>query len=115
MKTTLIKDNLNGQLQSPLHSGFDSASTTRDVIAGINLQGKVAIVTGGYAGIGLETVKTLRAAGAEVWVPARDIAKAKRNVADDDVTVAAMDLMNPASIDQFAALFLSTGKPLHLL
>ena len=115
MNTTVIKDNLNGQLQAPVNSGFSATSSTHEVIAGIDLHGKTAIVTGGYAGIGLETVKTFVAAGADVVVPARDVAKAKRNIANDAVTVIEMDLMNPVSIDEFASWFLSTGKSLHLL
>lgn len=108
-------DNYNGQLQKPITSGFTATSTAMDVIHGIDLRGKTAIVTGGYAGIGLETVKTLIHAGAEVWAPARDIAKAERNINIPGVTVKAMDLMDPVSIDTFADQFLSTGKPLHIL
>lgn len=108
-------DNYNGRLQTPIGSGFSAASTAADVIEGVNLRGKIAIVTGGYAGIGLETVKALVHAGAEVWVPARDINKAKKNIDLPGVTVKTMDLMDPASIDNFANQFLSTGKPLHLL
>jgi NAD(P)-dependent dehydrogenase (short-subunit alcohol dehydrogenase family) len=115
MKTTIALDNYNGRLQHPLVSGFTATSTTADVIAGIDLRGKIAIVTGGYAGIGLETVRTLVCAGAEVWVPARDTAKAQKNINLPGVTVKTMDLMDPASIDRFAEQFLATGKPLHLL
>lgn len=115
MKTTLSTDNYNGQLQSALGSGFTGTSTTTDVMEGIDLHGKVAIVTGGYSGIGLETVKAFVTAGAEVWVPARDIVKAERNIPVAGVIVKAMDLMDPASIDQFANVFLSTGKSLDIL
>jgi len=115
MKTTLTSDNYNGQLQSAIGSGFSGTTTAMEVMEGIDLRGKVAIVTGGYAGIGLETVKALVHAGAEVWVPARDTAKAKKNISDDGVIVKAMDLMNPVTIDQFANAFLSTGKSLDLL
>ncbi|WP_448636569.1 SDR family NAD(P)-dependent oxidoreductase [Pedobacter panaciterrae] len=59
-------------------SGFNATSTSNDVIKGVDLTGKIAIVTGGYAGIGLETVKLLSRAGAKVIVPARDVAKAKK-------------------------------------
>lgn len=111
--TTL--DNFNG-IQMPIDSGFTATSTTKDVINGIDLHGKTVIVTGGYAGIGLETVKTLVGAGAEVWVPARDIAKAEKNLTGiPHVTIEAMNLMDPTSIDNFANQFLSTGKPLHIL
>ncbi|NJM26743.1 MAG: SDR family NAD(P)-dependent oxidoreductase [Bacteroidia bacterium] len=80
MKTLTLIDNYNGRLQRPLGSGFGATTTADEAMAGINLRGKVAIVTGGYAGIGLETVRTLVKAGAEVWVPARDIAKASKNI-----------------------------------
>jgi len=110
------KDNYNGALQHPIHSGFNAKSTTHDVIKGIDLHGKIAVVTGGYAGIGLETVKTLVSAGANVVVPARDIQKANGNLAGvDNVTVEAMDLMDPKSIDAFASKFLSAYKSLDLL
>ena len=110
-----VKNN-NGTAQKPLGSGFSATSTTTDVIKGIDLSGKVAIVTGGYAGIGLATVKTLVDAGAEVWVPARDVAKAQKSLEEvAGVTVKPMDLMVPDTIDAFAGAFLSTGKPLHIL
>ncbi len=102
--------------QGPIGSGFNAASTTEDVIQGINLSGKTAIVTGGYAGIGLETTKTFIKAGAHVIVPARDLQKAAANLSGlENVEVAYMDLMEPSSIDAFAEQFLSSGKPLHLL
>jgi NAD(P)-dependent dehydrogenase (short-subunit alcohol dehydrogenase family) len=110
------QNNYNGALQQPIGSGFNAASTTNDVIAGINLTGKTAIVTGGYAGIGLETVKTLVQAGATVIVPARDIEKARKNLAGiANVTVEAMDLTDFNSINTFAEKFLASGRPLDLL
>lgn len=110
------QNNNNGALQAPLGSGFTAASTAGEVIQGISLAGKVAIVTGGYTGIGLETTKTLAAAGATVVVPARSLAKAQENLAGvANVEVAEMDLMNPSSIDAFAETFLASGRPLHLL
>jgi NAD(P)-dependent dehydrogenase (short-subunit alcohol dehydrogenase family) len=110
------QNNYNGALQQPIGSGFNAASTTNDVIAGINLTGKMAIVTGGYAGIGLETVKTLVHAGATVIVPARDIEKARKNLAGiANVTVEAMDLTDFNSINTFAEKFLASGRPLDLL
>lgn len=109
-------DNSNGVLQNPLHSGFSSTSTTHDVIKGINLTGKTAIVTGGYAGIGLETVKAFVKAGAQVMVPARDIAKAAKNLEGiSNVIIEYMDLMVPESIDVFAQAFLEKYNALHIL
>ncbi|MET0393191.1 MAG: SDR family NAD(P)-dependent oxidoreductase [Chitinophagaceae bacterium] len=110
------QNNYGGALQQPLGSGFNAQSTTSDVINGIDLTGKTAIVTGGNTGIGLETTKTLAAAGATVIVPARDIAKAIKNLQNvPDVEVEPMDLMDPVSIDAFAGRFLASGRPLHLL
>lgn len=110
------QNNYQGALQQPLNSGFNATSTTSDVIKGIDLTGKIAIVTGGNTGIGLETTKTLASAGATVIVPARDIGKAKKNLQGiANVELEAMDLMDPASIDAFAQKFLLSGRPLHLL
>jgi NAD(P)-dependent dehydrogenase (short-subunit alcohol dehydrogenase family) len=116
MKTVLEIDNYNGKLQKPVSSGFNFTSTASDVIKGINLTGKVVIVTGGNAGIGLETTKVLAAAGATVIVPARDIEKAKRNLQGiTNVELASLDLINPKSINAFAEKFLASGRALHLL
>jgi NAD(P)-dependent dehydrogenase (short-subunit alcohol dehydrogenase family) len=109
-------DNYNGALQQPLNSGFNANTTTDEVIKGIDLSGMTAIVTGGYAGIGLETVKTFVAAGAAVIVPARDTNKASQNLEGvKNVSIELMDLMDPDSINAFAEKFLRTGKPLHIL
>ncbi|WP_338873358.1 SDR family NAD(P)-dependent oxidoreductase [Spirosoma sp. SC4-14] len=116
MEQTATVDNYNGKLQKPIKSGFTASSTTTDVIQGIDLTGKTILVTGGYAGIGLETVKTVVAAGATVVVPARDIHKAFKNLEGiPNVTIEAMDLMAPASIDAFAKKFLSIHKKLDIL
>lgn len=110
------QNNYQGALQQPIGSGFNAKSTAADVIKGINLKGKIAIVTGGNTGIGLETTKTLANAGATVILPARDVEKAKRNLEGIPlVEIEPMDLMNPASIDAFAQKFLESGRPLHLL
>jgi NAD(P)-dependent dehydrogenase (short-subunit alcohol dehydrogenase family) len=106
----------SGTIQKPIGSGFNAASTSTDVIRGIDLTGKIAIVTGGYTGIGLETTKTLAAAGATVIVPARSIEKAEKNLASvTNVVLEEMDLMSHTSIDRFAEKFLASGRPLHLL
>lgn len=108
--------NYQGALQQPIGSGFNATSTTNDVIKGIDLTGKIAIVTGGNTGIGLETTITLANAGATVIVPARDVEKAKKNLEGvKNVEVETMDIMNPISIDAFAKKFLASNRPLHLL
>lgn len=112
----MAQNNYGGALQQPIGSGFNAASTTSDVIKGIDLKGKIAIVTGGNTGIGLETVKALANAGATVIVPARDVEKAKENLKGiANVEIEATDLIDAASVDTFASKFLASGRPLHLL
>lgn len=101
--------------QQPIGSGFTAASTAEDVIAGIDLKGKTAIVTGGYSGLGRETARVLSAAGAHVIVPARDLEKAQSALKGIDVEIWAMDLLDPASIDAFVIHFLAAERPLHIL
>lgn len=102
--------------QAPINSGYGIRTEARDAVGGRDLTGKVAIVTGGYSGLGLETTKALAAAGAIVIVPARTPEKAQAalvNIAN--VEQAALDLANPASIDAFAGGFLSRTKKLDIL
>jgi len=101
--------------QQPLGSGFGAAATTDEVMTGIDLSGKTAIVTGGYSGLGRETARVLRAAGARVIVPARDLSRAREALAGIDVEIAPMDLLDPTSIDAFAASFLESTPALHIL
>lgn len=103
-------------LQAPLGSGFGAATSASEVINGHDLSGKTAIVTGGYAGLGLETTKTLLAAGAQVIVPVRDPEKARRTLSSvPGVELGALDLIDQSSIDAFATSFLTSGRALHLL
>ncbi|MEI3791923.1 MULTISPECIES: SDR family NAD(P)-dependent oxidoreductase [unclassified Chryseobacterium] len=103
-------------LQHPVQSGFNAESTAQEIIREIDLTGKTAIITGGYAGIGLETTKVLASAGAKVIIPARDIEKAGKNLAGiENIELEKMDLMDPASIDNFGQRFLTSGRKLDLL
>jgi len=102
--------------QAPIGSGFGASTTAADVIQGIDLTGKTVVVTGGYSGIGLETVRAFYSAGAKVIVPARDMEKAKAVLADmPDVQIDTMDLLKPESIDAFADRFLHQYDKLHIL
>lgn len=91
--------------QAPINSPFAMRSTAAEVIAGIDLSGKVALVTGGYSGLGLETVRALAGAGAKVFVAARrpEVAAKDLEGVAGDVTILKLDLSDPASIDAFAA------------
>jgi NAD(P)-dependent dehydrogenase (short-subunit alcohol dehydrogenase family) len=57
---------------------FGAESTTDEVLTGIDLSGKRAVVTGVSAGLGVETVRVLVAHGANVVGTARDLGKARR-------------------------------------
>lgn len=91
--------------QQPIASPFGMRSTAADVISGFDLSGKTALVTGGYSGLGLETVRALAGAGAKVFVAARrpEVAAADLEGVGGDVTILQLDLADPASIDAFAA------------
>ncbi|ORB28887.1 SDR family NAD(P)-dependent oxidoreductase [Mycolicibacterium parafortuitum] len=100
--------------QHPIGTGFGPASTTTDVLAGIDLTGRNAIVTAGHVGLGLETTRALADAGANVVVASRNPGTAAAALAGvDRVRIAQLDLMDPASVDRFVAEH--TDTPLHML
>ncbi len=103
--------------QAPIKSGFGARTTAIEALAGARLDGKIAIVTGGYSGLGLETTRALAAAGATVIVPARTPEKARSALRDvsGKVEQDALDLADPRSIDAFAARFIASKRPLHIL
>jgi NAD(P)-dependent dehydrogenase (short-subunit alcohol dehydrogenase family) len=94
-------------------------ATTTDVVDGVDLTGRRALVTGGSSGLGEEISRALTAAGAEVTIAVRDVAAgeaaADRIHASADRTrpaVVRLDLMSPDSVAAVAAAW--TG-PLHIL
>jgi NAD(P)-dependent dehydrogenase (short-subunit alcohol dehydrogenase family) len=104
--------------QRPRHSGFDAQSTATEVLAGIDLTGRTAIVTGGYSGLGIETVLALSGAGARVIVPARrpEAARAAldaRGLAA--VAVEPLDLADLASVHALAEAVLASGQSVDIL
>ena len=102
--------------QAPINSGYGLRTEAREALGGRDLTGKVAIVTGGYSGLGLETTKALAGAGAIVIVPARTPDKAQQALAGiANVEQAALDLADSASIDAFAGGFLSRTAKLDIL
>jgi NAD(P)-dependent dehydrogenase (short-subunit alcohol dehydrogenase family) len=104
--------------QHPLPSGFGPLSTAAEVLAGVDLTGRTAIVTGGYSGIGTEEVRALKGAGAQVIVPARRPDTARENLAAaglGDVEVATLDLGDLDSVRAFADEFLASGRALDIL
>ena len=97
---------------------FDGSSTADEVIAGVDLSGLRAVVTGASSGIGAETARVLAVAGAEVTMAVRKT-EAGALVADRIAAaggrrpaVAAVDLAAPGSVGRFAR---DWEGPLHLL
>ncbi|GGJ06786.1 SDR family NAD(P)-dependent oxidoreductase [Paenibacillus hunanensis] len=102
-------------LQGKIDSGFGYRSTADEVLAGIDLSGKLALVTGGYSGLGLETTRALVKAGAHVVVPARRPDTAREALAGiENVEVDELDLSNLDSVRAFAQRFLDSGRSIDL-
>ncbi|CAM5312658.1 SDR family NAD(P)-dependent oxidoreductase [Streptomyces canus] len=102
--------------QHKIGSGFGAHSTADDVLAGIDLSGKLAVVTGGYSGLGLETTRALTKAGARVVVPARRPDTAWKALAGlDGVELDELDLGDLESVRAFAERFLDSGRTVDLV
>jgi NAD(P)-dependent dehydrogenase (short-subunit alcohol dehydrogenase family) len=104
---------------SRITTPFGSESTAAEVIAGVDLSGRRAVVTGGASGIGVETVRALAAAGTEVTLAVRNTAAGERvagqiieSTGNNHVFVAPIELADRASVRAFAESW--TG-PLHIL
>ena len=102
--------------QHKIGSGFGAHSTANEVLAGVDLSGKLALVTGGYSGLGLETTRALAVAGAHVVVPARrpDVAR-EALTGIEGVEVDTLDLAELESVREFAERFLATDRPIDLM
>ena len=101
---------------------FSSQSTTDQVLEGIDLTGKLALVTGASSGLGVETARALAAKGARVVMAARDVAKIEQQAAairarhpSAQLEVMALHLDQPASVRAFAKAFLAQHSSLQLL
>ncbi|KIH99647.1 oxidoreductase [Streptomonospora alba] len=107
--------------QRPIGSGFSARTTAKEALEGIDLGGRLAVVTGGYSGLGLETTRALAEAGAHVVVPARRRAAAEEAVAEigaeaaDRVEVDELDLGDLDSVRAFADRFLASGRGVDIL
>ena len=102
--------------QIPLGSGFGVRSTAAQVLEGVNVAGKLAIVTGGHSGIGLETTRALSRAGADVIVPARNTEQARAALKGfAGVTVETLDLSDLDSVCAIAERILGSGRHVDML
>ena len=101
---------------------FNAETTTHQVLEGIDLSGKRALVTGASGGLGAETARALSGAGAEVTLAARDTDKAELVAAtirdaqpEARVAVVHLDLTSLDDIRQCADQVLGSGESLDLL
>ncbi len=92
-----------------IQTPFGADSTAAEVIEGISLHNKRAIVTGASSGIGVETARALATAGAEVTLAVRDTQAGDRTAGEISATtgrtvhVGRLDLADQASVADFAA------------
>jgi len=105
--------------QDLITTPFDFETTALDVVDGVDLAGKRAIVTGGASGIGIETARALAQAGAEVTIAARKLdaaeavaAEIRAGTGNDAVLVAQLELVDRDSVD---ALVAAWEGPLDIL
>ncbi|QKG70683.1 oxidoreductase [Erythrobacter mangrovi] len=103
--------------QAPIDSPFGYRSTAREVASAADIAGKTIVVTGGYSGIGTETVRALAGAGARVIVGARRVGQAHEVLDgfEGDITILPLDLSDPASIDAFAEAVAGTADHIDIL
>jgi NAD(P)-dependent dehydrogenase (short-subunit alcohol dehydrogenase family) len=106
-------------MPEPLTTPFGATSTAAEVVAGVDLTDRCAIVTGGSSGIGVETARALAGSGAEVTLAVRDVAAGEKVARDliattDNarVLVAPLDLADQASVARFISAW---SGPLHIL
>jgi NAD(P)-dependent dehydrogenase (short-subunit alcohol dehydrogenase family) len=105
-----------------VRAGFGHDTTTDEVLEGIDLSGKLALVTGGSSGLGAETARALASKGARVVITARDVAKGegvakgiRESTGNDGVEVEELELGSLASIRAFAERFLARHDALQIL
>jgi NAD(P)-dependent dehydrogenase (short-subunit alcohol dehydrogenase family) len=102
--------------QRRIGSGFGATTTAAEVLNGIDLSGRLALVTGGYSGLGLEATRALTGAGAHVVVPARrPDAAAEALDGIEGAEVGELDLGDLDSVRAFADAFLATGRELDIV
>jgi len=102
-----------------LQTPFSRTSTASEVIDGVDLSGKTAIVTGASSGLGIETARALASAGADVTLAVRRPQAAEeiaagiiRETGNAAVSVSALDLSSQDSVRAFTAVW---DRPLHIL
>jgi NAD(P)-dependent dehydrogenase (short-subunit alcohol dehydrogenase family) len=109
-------------MSASARGGFGPDTTTADVLEGIDLNRKLALVTGASGGLGAETARALASKGARIIMTARDVAKGEEvarqiqvSTGNDDVEVEELELGSLASIRAFAERFLTRHDAVQIL
>ncbi|PXX26334.1 SDR family NAD(P)-dependent oxidoreductase [Arenibacter sp. ARW7G5Y1] len=107
---------INDERQKPLVNNFHHHTEAMDVVEGLDLKGKIIVMTGGHSGTGIEATKAFVSRGATVVALARDVGWAKNNLAElPNIEIEYVDLLKPKSIETFTRKFLRSGRPIHAL
>src|SRR5215217_3969760 len=102
--------------QQKINSGFTAQNTAKEVLAGIDLSGKTALVTGGYSGLGFEISRALTHAGAKVIIPARRLDVAREATSEiPHIEAHELDLASLPSVRAFADRILESDQKLDIM
>lgn len=109
-------------MDTRITSHFGARSSVLEVVAGLSLAGRNAVVTGGASGLGLETSRALAAGGAAVTMAVRNLAQGESAAAAlrqdypaATIAVAHLDLSDLGTVRRLAAGWTAGGAPLHIL
>ncbi len=109
-------------MTEPITSAFGYRSTALEVVAGHDLTGRTALITGAASGIGVETARALAAAGAHIVLPVRSLergraseAEIRESVPEASIELGEVDLADLASVRAFASNFAAHHDRLDLL
>lgn len=102
--------------QTPIQTGFNKTSTASQVIAGLPLAGKTAIITGGHSGLGLECTKALATAKVNVIVAARNVDAAEKSLSGiPNVKVMPLNLADLSSVGHFSSAIVNSSVQVDIL
>lgn len=102
--------------QAPINSKFNASSTASEVVNGLPLRGKTAIITGGHSGLGFESTKALSVSGVNVIVGARNVIVAQEKLVDmPNVVIKHLDLSDLESVKKFSDDLISSEIQVDML
>ncbi len=107
---------ISDTLQQQLKNNFGHSTTAMEVVEGMDLSGKIIVMTGGHTGTGLQATKAFVSKGATVIALAPDVNWAKKNLKDlPNVEIEYLDLLIPKSIDAFVKKFMQSNRQIDVL